>query len=1031
MPVSPADFALWARVTGNKYPETAEEKISAAPHAYNFAKNFGKAGSSAPNERVGGSIMYKQPVAVQNSAPNSLFNSPVTPDNRASKIAGTLDSSLTSEHFQNQEEEEMIDRREQHSFLRNVGKVALGAGAVAAGAALATSPSGQQALRTAETYVKENVQNVGDRVSSFLRGAGGGNYSDPDIIRNSGDVTPPTTAENYNQRDIPNVTQDAQFAKGSPTGSFAESTLPPTTESYSIKPVTESDRITTSQTFAPRQKEYEGGSAALQNLEQRYAPSDEVMAARVNAATKALIAAGRAGREPYQMEIPGVNPTLMALRSPLANVDLNDPSLGLYKESTETPIGPSTHQYSVFDQQPASISQQTSALIPTTVSQSYHYDKPMFTTRTGPGQQTIHSAVPRPKYGANVTSKIMGGGGGGYTDDPYAIVGTAYADPFDEATPNRASQDWPNAPKITRLPSMMTSGETYQDKPGVLISPGKNVPNENTSDLLDRQARLSTGLQAIEGIRKGLETGANSGVKSRTNTFLNQINDLYNLSQDPGVIESGAQMAMPLKLTLPGGEVIPTRSLYTPFGAVEAMPGYVAPNKRVGEVGIGLTQGQHLESQLIEHGQRLNAAKAEAYNILGVDLSNTKAGYPDLSEEQYYALPPSTQDRLADAHVKLAATKDKLSVARDFPLRYTINKEVAVGHKWAPVISESTGEITDMKLVPEEKTLSPVDYYNMRSQGGVGRQEVGGVGRRRESLSSEHGYNLKPTSGMVQGSLSDVSPVLYEVEHPETGERMTVPADSVSLSEIALGTARPIAGTSVEPSRILGQSDRPYKGISANVISKESFDPIMRSVLLKAFPKRETPEGLVYSEGAMERPAGGTNPAAGTRFFAPRTAPAGSPRALNREQYKQEIAEIASGTRAPGQVAPDMYQGRKKEDLSGLQGGQVIARQPTAEESAFRNNALLKAAVERVSSGNEPMHTSEPHSATQRTTREFQPTQLTIPGAGISPQVRQSQADMEASALANYMAQRAPGRSLGSQLQRALANASVRQPNLF
>ena len=319
----------------------------------------------------------------------------------------------------------------------------------------------------------------------------------------------------------------------------------------------------------------------------------------------------------------------------------------------------------------------------------------------------------------------------------------------------------------------------------------------------------------------------------------------------------------------------------------------------------------------------------------------------------------------------------------------------------------------------------------MRSQGGVGRQEVGGVGRRRESLSSEHGYNLKPTSGMVQGSLSDVSPVLYQVEHPETGERMTVPADSVSLSEIALGTARPIAGTSVEPSRILGQSDRPYKGISANVISKESFDPIMRSVLLKAFPKRETPEGLVYSEGAMERPAGGTNPAAGTRFFAPRTAPAGSPRALNREQYKQEIAEIVSGTRAPGQVAPDMYQGRKKEDLSGLQGGQVIARQPTAEESAFRNNALLKAAVERVSSGNEPMHTSEPHSATQRTTREFQPTQLTISGAGISPQVRQSQADMEASALANYMAQRAPGRSLGSQLQRALANASVRQPNLF
>jgi hypothetical protein len=1034
MPVSPADFALWARVTGNKYPETAEEKIAAAPHAYNFAKNFGKAGSSAPNERVGGSIMYKQPVAVQNSAPNSLFNSPVTPDNRASKIAGTLDSSLTSEHFQNQEEEEMIDRREQQSLLSRVGKVALGAGAVAAGAALAASPSGQQALRTAGTYVQENAKNVGDRVSSFLRGAGGGNYPDPDVIRNSGDVTTPTTAENYNQRDIPNVTQDAQFAKGSYTGSLADSTVPTTTESYSVKPVTESERITTSQTFSPRQKEYEGGSAALQNLEQRYAPSDEVRAARVNAATQALIAAGRTNREPYQMEIPGVNPTLMALRSPLSHVDLNDPSLGIYKESTETPIGPSTHQYSVFDQQPASVSEQTSALVPTGVSQSYHYDKPMFTTRTGPGQQTIHSVVPRPKYGANVTSKIMGGGGGGYTDNPYAIVGTAYADPFDEATPNRASQDWPGAPKVTRLPSMLSTGETYQDKPGVLISPGRNVPNENTSDLLDRQSRLSTGLQAIEGIRKGLETGSSASVKSRTNTFLNQINDLYNLSQDPGVIESGSQMAMPLKLTLPGGEVIPTRSLYTPFGAVEAMPGYVAPNNRVGEVGIGLTQSQHLESQLIEHGQRLDAAKAEAYNVLGVDLSNSKAGYPDLSEEQYYALPPSTQERLADAHVKLADTKSKLSVARDFPLRYTINKEVAVGHKWAPVINESTGEITDMKLVPEEKTLNPIDYYNMRSQGSVGRQEVGGVGRRRDSLASEHGYSLNPTSRMVAGSLSDVSPVLYQVEHPETGEMMTVPADSVSLSDIALGTARPIAGTSVEPSRILGQSDRPYKGISANVISKESFDPVLRTALLKAFPKRETPEGLVYAEGAMERPAGGTNPAAGTRFFTPRPAPAGSPRALEREQYKQEISEIASGARAPGALAPPMYQGRKTEDLLGLKGGQVITRQPTAAESAFRNEALLKAAVEKVSSANQPMESEEPEwrmPHIKHSPQIEQTTQMTIPGTNLSPLVRQSQADVEASALANYMAQRAPGRSLGSQLQRAMANASVRQPDLF
>jgi hypothetical protein len=131
-----------------------------------------------------------------------------------------------------------------------------------------------------------------------------------------------------------------------------------------------------------------------------------------------------------------------------------------------------------------------------------------------------------------------------------------------------------------------------------------------------------------------------------------------------------------------------------------------------------------------------------------------------------------------------------------------------------------------------------------------------------------------------------------------------------------------------------------------------------------------------------------------------------------------------------------MYQGRRTEDLPSLKGGQVITRQPTAAESAFRNEALLKAAVEKVSSANQPTESEKeepkwkmPHITHSRQIK--QPIQMTIPGTNLSPQVRQSQADTEASALANYMAQRAPGRSLGSQLQRAMANASVRQPDLF
>ena len=239
MPVSPADFALWARETGNKYPETAQEKLAAAPHAYAHAKNFGKSGSNAPGTRVGGSILYDQPVAVENRAPNSLFNSPVTPDNRASKVAGTLDPNLTGEQFKNEEGQEAVERTRQHSFIDTIGKTALAAGAVAAGVALARNPAAQQAIRTAGTSISENAQNIGSRVSDFLGGLGGGRNVDPDVIRNSGDVTPPTTGQRYQQEQIPVATQEIQMAKGAPTGSAAEATLPPTTESYGVKPVTE------------------------------------------------------------------------------------------------------------------------------------------------------------------------------------------------------------------------------------------------------------------------------------------------------------------------------------------------------------------------------------------------------------------------------------------------------------------------------------------------------------------------------------------------------------------------------------------------------------------------------------------------------------------------------------------------------------------------------------------------------------------------------------------------------------------------
>ena len=255
MPVSPRDFALWASATGNKYPETAQEKAAAAPGAYDFIKNIGKSGANAPGQRVGGNIVYDQPISARYADDNSAFQSPITPDNNIPKVSGTYDPTLTGEHFENTSEDVIADNQRQNNVLRNLGRAALSAGLVAGGVAIARTPEGQQAIQTAATTAKETAQNIGSRVSSFLGGFGVPRGVNPDVIRNSGDVTPPTTGQRYNQQAVPEQSIAIQIAKGAPTGSVAEATLPTTTESTGIKPVTESDIITSSQTFGPNQRQ--------------------------------------------------------------------------------------------------------------------------------------------------------------------------------------------------------------------------------------------------------------------------------------------------------------------------------------------------------------------------------------------------------------------------------------------------------------------------------------------------------------------------------------------------------------------------------------------------------------------------------------------------------------------------------------------------------------------------------------------------------------------------------------------------------
>lgn len=350
MPVSPRDFALWASATGNKYPQTAAEKMAAAPHAYDFVRNFGKTGSNAPGPRVGGRIVFDQPVSVQSADDNSVFQSPVTPDNNIPKVAGTFDNTMTGEHYDNQVKDTQEDNARSNNLIRNLGRAALATGAIAGTAILATNPAARQAVRSAATTAQQQASDIGSRISSFLGGLGSSRSVDNETIHNSGDVTPPTTGQRYQQERIPTAVQTMQAAKGSNVGTPEKSIVPTTTAATGIKPVTESEKIATQQSFSPSETGY--GSSALADYEKTMPPSEAVQEARRQAATAQLQSAVKTIRsqEPYQPDRPGVNTTLMVLRN--KEVGVSPEEAGIYQPPAPSKLGPTTTQYSLFHATP-------------------------------------------------------------------------------------------------------------------------------------------------------------------------------------------------------------------------------------------------------------------------------------------------------------------------------------------------------------------------------------------------------------------------------------------------------------------------------------------------------------------------------------------------------------------------------------------------------------------------------------------------------------------------------------------------------
>lgn len=242
MPVSPQDFQLWASLTGNRYPSSPQERAALAPEVYNFTRNLGRKGGI----RDLSGISHDQPEAFDHPNPDSLIHAPVTPDNSMPKVAGTHDQSLTSQHYENEQADHAAEQSKFRRAVDIVGKTALVAGGVAGAVALARNPTVQRAAQEAAGAVKTHIGDVGSRVSDFLGGFMGSERTPgTQVAKTSGDVTPPTTAQRYQQDVVPTQTRLLQAASGAPPHVEAK-------EIISKGFGTNAPTIATSQSFSPQ-----------------------------------------------------------------------------------------------------------------------------------------------------------------------------------------------------------------------------------------------------------------------------------------------------------------------------------------------------------------------------------------------------------------------------------------------------------------------------------------------------------------------------------------------------------------------------------------------------------------------------------------------------------------------------------------------------------------------------------------------------------------------------------------------------------
>jgi hypothetical protein len=1016
MPVSPQDFNLWARATGNKYPSTLEEKARLAPEVHNFVRNFGKQGALGEQQEE------KQP-----------------------------------------------------SLAQNIAKGALIAGGVAAGVAAARDPRVQQAVRGFAGTAAEKASGVRDTVQSFLSNLGTPRVVDQDVVRASGDVTPnpiqqqsagatipdsfekyvrsleapvgtvsPSTGQSstlfdYERRAIPypgarerareqfarsleapvgtvspstgqsstlfnlydNIAQkypdpgvgkDVEFKpgqKGISSGKESLATDPSTGERYIIgggPSLTERMGLESSEPLAPQpdlpsrsalprsQGRIVGEVGSLKSnvdemssRKQRIARNQQKDFDRVRSYMSDVMDSviSEDIDETLPSSVINLATKIQDLNLPLTTETVNNFNAWAQKTFASDPEVLSEINHNL-EQMPANLLKKTVSISPQVVGEvgslkADRADQLISEYRQGivdreiDREAKVKSEIAAMKEGAAMRivdelraeaaqEKKVASNASQQTTAPEvaALVDPTieYAQPETQTDTTNSLYSSPTTPDnrvpkvskvfdnslkgqhdiataidnetdnvLSRSQSFLASQAAADPTAGqIQIDPQLSLfgPREPRATIAGRPYRYTqlgrgpaqrfgeidpTGeqLSSIRGLgtQTVLDTGGVDISKfssdPKTKTAQQQALNIFQATGDPSFLKSTFGVegpSMPTQVTI-GGRSVPTSELYTPFKTTEGGKGYEFEGGQI----------QRAVEELAPAEKFRETIKSLAQQQLGLAPGETP------TPEQLRGLDPSTIRLLRSAASGVQERQSALDRAEDFAALYKLRPEITMGVTQKPVVSSITGEYLGTRSAVDRPGVYTPELYRMRASGGLGRQEAGGVGRRREMLASQEGY---APSG---GSELDSSTVLFK--DPETGNVLTPSQVTEEMSQYL----KPIRGTAVEPQRILGQQDRTYKGVGTQEIDPRSFDPAMLSQLAKQSPERVTPEGLIYSIQAL----GGGRRA----------------KMLAEQQAARQAQDYAKSIQLGAELAPKALGGT--EFLPGIQEGEQLARATGAE----------------------------------------------------------------------------------------------------